>query len=62
MQQRQLAQDYPGANLDHRLTVHLCLEHPIEQQEQLLALLTLLDQDPAHLEPPEPRLGINDGD
>jgi hypothetical protein len=43
VQQRHLAQDRARADLGHRLAVDLHLEHSIEQQEQLLALLALLD-------------------
>ena len=49
------------ANLGHRLAVDLHPQHPVEQQEQLVAVLALLDQGPAGPEPQELRLGIDHG-
>jgi hypothetical protein len=58
LQQRQLAHDRPRANLSHWLAVDLDPQHPVEQQEQLVALLALLDQGPARLEAAEPWPGV----
>ena len=44
MQQRHLAHDGPRANLGHRPAVDLYPQHPVEQQEQLVAVLALLGQ------------------